>query len=270
MNLRQRVTLLVIGLTSIIVSTAAHAHYSPRLGRFISRDPIGERGGFNLQASVANRPTDLVDPIGLDIYVAPNPGFKRQCQGTCGADITDWFKDEMVSQRKGWDAYKAQYEKQAGVGIGYFQYSWWSYHNHYYKTWEPSTFVGVGGAVGPPAPSGNHQYRFNQSTKCGQPPKGGADKTCGNTVTLCGKCIHSSVLGNLMFGMMANYAKQDLDEVTNYVREKIVKYGNDDPFDAPIYKVGFDSYGPYSDFGAGSDFCKKLLESARNQNLSLS
>ena len=39
--------------------------YSPRLGRWLSRDPIGEAGGFNLYAYCGNDPVNRHDPLGL-------------------------------------------------------------------------------------------------------------------------------------------------------------------------------------------------------------
>lgn len=39
--------------------------YNPTMGRWISRDPIGESGGINLYGYVENNPTDLTDPLGL-------------------------------------------------------------------------------------------------------------------------------------------------------------------------------------------------------------
>jgi RHS repeat-associated protein len=42
--------------------------YGPFLGRFMSRDPIGEEGGTNLYGYVDNDPVNLVDPLGLRVY----------------------------------------------------------------------------------------------------------------------------------------------------------------------------------------------------------
>gem|GEM_PF-2969968 len=42
-----------------------YRYYSPRLGRWISRDPIGERGGLNLHAYAANQPIETADFRGL-------------------------------------------------------------------------------------------------------------------------------------------------------------------------------------------------------------
>lgn len=46
--------------------------YSPTLGRWLSRDPIGEAGGLNLYGYVLNDPVNLIDPLGLhDLNVFP-------------------------------------------------------------------------------------------------------------------------------------------------------------------------------------------------------
>jgi RHS repeat-associated protein len=42
-----------------------HRAYNPDLGRWISRDPIAERGGLNLYAYVENDPANLTDALGL-------------------------------------------------------------------------------------------------------------------------------------------------------------------------------------------------------------
>jgi RHS repeat-associated protein len=42
-----------------------YRHYDPRLGRWLSRDPMGEDGGFNLYAYCGNDPVNRHDPLGL-------------------------------------------------------------------------------------------------------------------------------------------------------------------------------------------------------------
>jgi RHS repeat-associated protein len=42
--------------------------YNPELGRWPSRDPIGERGGVNVYAFVANEPIAAIDPLGRSSY----------------------------------------------------------------------------------------------------------------------------------------------------------------------------------------------------------
>ncbi|WP_345945850.1 RHS repeat-associated core domain-containing protein [Pseudomonas sp. 15A4] len=41
-----------------------HRYYDPKVGRFISKDPIGYSGGLNLYHYVPN-PTGWIDPLGL-------------------------------------------------------------------------------------------------------------------------------------------------------------------------------------------------------------
>jgi RHS repeat-associated protein len=48
--------------------------YSPELGRWVNRDPIGERGGLNLYVLVGNRPGDEYDLLGLSW-----PGALAKC-----------------------------------------------------------------------------------------------------------------------------------------------------------------------------------------------
>ncbi len=49
--------------------------YNSSTGRWLSRDPIEERGGLNVYGYVGNQPVCQIDPLGLRIYiVAPNVG----------------------------------------------------------------------------------------------------------------------------------------------------------------------------------------------------
>lgn len=64
--------ILFIAIAAMFVTTQAHAvlffarPYDPNLQRWLTRDPIGERGGLNLYGYVGNNPVNSVDPFGFD------------------------------------------------------------------------------------------------------------------------------------------------------------------------------------------------------------
>ena len=62
-------TLLIIVPTVLVATQSALAFYNPSTGRWLSRDPIGERGGRNLFAFVSNQPQAACDKLGLAEYV---------------------------------------------------------------------------------------------------------------------------------------------------------------------------------------------------------
>jgi len=61
-------TLRWLFLTVLLLQfvNSASAIYDPRLGRFLSRDPLREEGGINLYAYCGNDPVNRHDPLGLD------------------------------------------------------------------------------------------------------------------------------------------------------------------------------------------------------------
>jgi len=46
------------------LSYYGYRYYSPTLGRWITRDPIGERGGINLYGFSNDNPVNFIDPYG--------------------------------------------------------------------------------------------------------------------------------------------------------------------------------------------------------------
>ena len=58
-------------------------YFSPELGRWISRDPIGEYGGPNPSVYVGNRVIDRTDFLGLTIAVEDGGYSKTECRMMC-------------------------------------------------------------------------------------------------------------------------------------------------------------------------------------------
>ena len=56
---------LPVATVTLITTACAQAFFDPHIGRFISRDPIGERGGQNIYSLVANNPVGRTDSLGL-------------------------------------------------------------------------------------------------------------------------------------------------------------------------------------------------------------
>lgn len=58
------------------LALAPYRAYDANIGRWVSRDPIGEKGGINLYTYVWNNPVNYIDPFGLEAAVPaiPNPG----------------------------------------------------------------------------------------------------------------------------------------------------------------------------------------------------
>ncbi len=55
----------------LLLAMPAHAFYDPSLGRWLNRDPIGERGGQNLYQFVHNDPVRHLDDDGLFVIAIP-------------------------------------------------------------------------------------------------------------------------------------------------------------------------------------------------------
>lgn len=78
-------------LLGLLASREAQAFYNPATGRWLNRDPIAEKGGANLYGFVQNRPSALVDALGLLVV--------ENCQQTDVDDLKRKLKERCKSAK---------------------------------------------------------------------------------------------------------------------------------------------------------------------------
>jgi RHS repeat-associated protein len=71
--------------------------YQPSTGRWVSIDPIGERGGLNLYGFVGNNPASRVDPLGLSYYGGGGADFKDKLACVCACGISKCKKAAQLA-----------------------------------------------------------------------------------------------------------------------------------------------------------------------------
>lgn len=119
----------------------------------------------------------------------------RKSNCTCGPDVTDWFVKEInihvrfiQRQRLHLDRY------QPSWGVYSLIFAEYAKNLHYKRL----------------------SFRLGSCPTC---------KKCQNTVTLCGKCIHVSELGNIMYGLVGRLWWEDHFSLSVGIEELVLSGG---------------------------------------------
>jgi len=73
-----------LGVCLLLLPLSVSAFYNPTAGRWLSRDPIGEKGGNNLYGFVANEPITKFDSDGRFFWLLTGCSpKKRTCEEVC-------------------------------------------------------------------------------------------------------------------------------------------------------------------------------------------
>ncbi|HSB02738.1 MAG TPA: RHS repeat-associated core domain-containing protein [Anaerolineales bacterium] len=74
-------------------------YYDPKIGRYLSSDPIGLKGGLNTYAYVGNNPLRYIDPFGL-AYFSKRPLHGLPWLGPASSNpIDDYFNTEISHEQ---------------------------------------------------------------------------------------------------------------------------------------------------------------------------
>lgn len=101
-------------------------YYNPGTGRWLSRDPIQERGGLNVYGFVGNDSINLVDAFGLYTYEDKHPDLNDGCDGskTCAQNVErlkKFLKSALIRLDEDFtDEFRALAEKQIPHDIPYY------------------------------------------------------------------------------------------------------------------------------------------------------
>jgi len=104
------------------VTDYSYRYYHPELGRWISRDPIGEKGGLNSYVSLDNDPASRIDALGLfaaDAGIGGSFTIAITLGGVTGGVEVGIGKTYMVSSSSGdFDCLQCTVSLKLGVGAG--------------------------------------------------------------------------------------------------------------------------------------------------------
>ena len=120
-------------------------YYAPAIGRFISRDPAGFAGGFNLYEYAGDDPVDFSDPTGDWVAIGPGLGCGGDCYGAwSGPDsiaiphgfvgVPSISQLAPIPNINGFDIQQGR-QTNGGLLIAGGRDKWYGYQNKTFQKW---------------------------------------------------------------------------------------------------------------------------------------
>ncbi|WP_176012867.1 RHS repeat domain-containing protein [Victivallis sp. Marseille-Q1083] len=205
-----------------------YRYYSPTLGRWISRDPIGEKGGLNLYGFIRNSIPLLTDKQGLKV-----------AEGCCGVDVTAKLVRLMQNVEKV-IAIPGVFDKVCKK-------------NNIYDPnygWDIVEFFEAGQAINPNTFSCNKKKEGHE---------------CEKTVTYLGGCHKVFAINYLLWGVANRACKLDsqdaLDAVPSY---RVVSIGRTDASENESWIQGTNSRYNWAVVGIKGEYHKPPEATSKN------
>jgi len=181
---------------------------------------------------VANNALSSFDRLGLE-----GEAGVSAC-GTCGADVGDWILEELRRQIEGWEEWKKKNSTSfwgSPKEITITDYLTWANGNQRYKD--------------------SDYFTFSKGTKCGT-QQDHAKPGCGRSVTLCGNCVRSSILGNIVYGFVGGHQGYSTNQLVTAATGMKRKVGMTvDTYDESSYVFGRKLFDKYDGKITLNEFC---------------
>jgi len=163
--------MLSILVWTLPTNNNAFAFYNPSMGRWLNRDPVEEKGGLNLYATVNNTPLNKCDKLGLSLVKCPG----------CGPDVTASLQAVLQNIRQTFMNDWNFKEKESACE---------EFYNIYRggKAWDIDGLYNAGKS---------DSQKFD--TSCGIMLAG--EGKCAKTVTFNGNCYYASAANYAMWGL---------------------------------------------------------------------
>ena len=183
----RKMRLIVSLLLSLGAPQAGWSFYNPSTGRWLSRDPIGEKGGVNLMAFVGNAPSIRVDGLGEQTT------GNSECR-YCGPDVTKQLKNVVAKIQQTFRNWDESQRKSACAALS--------------STKSDASIPGAPVWANAWDIKQLHDTSWMKQSVCGIPRD-----ECGDTVMIEGQCFFAGSVNYVMFGVISRLCEFQKDSM---------------------------------------------------------